>query len=56
MSTLIPTEKFVSECRHINKFTLSFFKKKQLIKYISSVFVRDLWDMAYITAFKELLE
>ena len=42
-------EEFVSKCRHINKFTLWFFKKKKLIKYTSSLFSRDLWDIVHIS-------
>ena len=49
-------DEFVSKCRHMNKFTLKFLKKKSLIKYISTVFLRDLWGIVHVTAFKELLE
>ena len=45
-------DEFVPKCRHMNKFTLRFFKQKQLIKYISSFFFRELWDTVYVTAFK----
>ena len=43
---------FVSKCRHMNKFTLRFFKKRKLIKYISSLFLRGFWDIVYVNAFK----
>ena len=43
-------DKFVPKCRHMNKFTLRFFKKKQLIKYISSFLLREPWDIVYVTA------
>ena len=49
-------DEFVSKCGHMNKFTLKFFKKKSLIKYISTVFLGDLWGIVYVTAFKELLD
>ena len=49
-------DEFVSKCRHMNKFTLRFFKKKYLIKNTSSFFLRDLWDIVLVTAFKQLLE
>ena len=42
-------EEFVSKYRHINKFTLWFFKRKKLIKYTSSLFSRDLWDIVLIS-------
>ena len=48
-SLLNMREEFVSKCRHINKFTLWFFKKKKLIKYTSSLFSRDLWDIVHIS-------
>ena len=41
-SLLNMREEFVPICRHMNKFTLRFFKKKYLIKYISSYFKRPL--------------
>ena len=37
------------------KFTLRSFKKRYLIKYFSSFFLRHLWDISYDTA-KELVE
>ena len=46
-------DEFVPKCRRMNKFTLRFFKRKQLIKYISSFILRKLWDIVYVTAFKE---
>ena len=46
-------DEFVPKCRRMNKFTLRFFKRKQLIKYISSFILRELWDIVYVTAFKE---
>ena len=48
-------DEFVSKCRYMNKFILRFFKKKYLMKYISSFFLRGLSDIVYVTAFKELL-
>ena len=44
-SLLNTRDEFVSKCRHMNKFTLNFLKKKLLIKYISSFFLKDLWDI-----------
>ena len=32
------------------------FKKKELIQYISSLFLKDLWNIVYIAAFKEPLQ
>ena len=48
-------DEFVSKCRYTNKFTLKLLKKKELMKYISSFFLRDLWGIVYVTTFKELL-
>ena len=55
-SLLNMRDEFVSKYNYMNKFTMKFFKKKYLIKYISSFFLRDLWDIVYVTVFKELLE
>ena len=49
-------DELFSKCRHMNKFKLRFFKSKLLIQYISSFFLRDLWDIVCITAIKELLQ
>ena len=40
--------KFVSKCKHVNKFN-----KKLLIQYISSFFLKDFWDI-YITVIANL--
>ena len=55
-SLLNTRDEFVAKFRHMNKFTLRFFKKKLLIKYITSYFLSDRWDNVYVTAFKEFRE
>ena len=55
-SLLVAGDESVSKCKHMNKFTLRFFKKKWVIKYIISFFLKDLWDIVYVTALKELVE
>ena len=55
-SLLNTCDECVAKFRHMNKFTLRFFKKKLLIKYITSYFLSDRWDNVYVTAFKEFRE
>ena len=53
-SLLNSRDELVCKCRRMNNFTLRLFKTKWLIQYISSFFLRDLWDTIYTTAFEEL--